>query len=272
MKGLFLTTAFTLIFFPLFCQNVGEGDKKDSIINYMDIQGNKQGKWTKNYKSGVKAYEATFKNNKLVGQYKRYFTSGSIMADIKYNETGDVGYAKIYYDTKVICGEGKYVNQNVKDSIWKFYGTDGALISEVSYKNGILDGPSKSFFRNGQVSELITYKDSLRDGLWRRFYEEGGTLMETMHVQSKRHGGFQVFYPNGILKIKGKYWKDLQVGKWVHYNNDGSVEKELEFVNGRLKNQDEVDTEFTKQLIEWDKLKGTIPEPSENSFFRNNNE
>lgn len=272
MKRCFLTGIAVIFVVSLFAQNVGEKGNQDSLINYTDIQGNKQGKWTKNYKSGKKAYEANFRNNKLVGEYKRWFASGQLMAHVKYNEQGDVGYAKIYYDTGVICGEGKYVNQNVKDSIWKFYGTDGKLMSEVSYKKGKLDGQSKSFFRNGKVSEVITYKDSVKEGLWRRYYEEGGTEMETMHVKGKRQGVFQVFYPKGNLKIKGRYFNDLPSDKWTYYNQDGSVEKELEYdKKGRLKNQDEVDAEFTKQVQEWDKLKGTIPEPNEKSFFKSGN-
>ena len=273
MRILLLLIFSCMLSYQAFNQNVGEKGNKDSLINYTDIQGNKQGKWTKNYKSGVKAYEATFVNNKLVGEYKRYFTTGTLMAHINYNKTGDEGYAKIFYDTGGICGEGKYIKQNVRDSIWKYYGTDGKLLSEVSYKSGKADGPSKSYFRNGKVSEIVTFKDSIRDGLWRRYYEEGGTEMETMHVKGKRHGVFNVFYYNGQIKIKGRYANDLPSGKWIFYNQDGTLEKELEYTDkGRLVNQDEVDAEFAKQVLEWDKLKGTIPEPSEKSFFKGGQE
>jgi len=251
-------------------QNIGQDGDRDSLINYIDIQGNKQGKWIKKYKTNQTAYEAYFVNNVLVGDYKRYYMNGKLMAHIVYNETGDTGACKMYYDNAILAAEGLYINVNVKHGTWKYYGVDGKLVSQNNYKAGIYDGEQISYYRNGNKSEVITYKDSIKHGVWRRYYEDRGNVqMETMHVNGKRDGLFHVFWDNGRLRIKGRYSNDSTVGTWIYYNEDGSIRREDEYVNGRRINQDELDLEFGKQVIEREKDKGKIPEPTEEIFYRN---
>ena len=93
----------------------------DTIINYTDINGNKQGHWEKKYQNGTIAYKAEFKNNKLVGEYTRYYQTGTIKAIIKYDITGNKGKAILYWDDGTKMATGNYINQNVKDSIWVYF-------------------------------------------------------------------------------------------------------------------------------------------------------
>ncbi|MCX7861999.1 MAG: toxin-antitoxin system YwqK family antitoxin [Bacteroidales bacterium] len=257
---------FTLFFASLNAQNVGQPGN-DSIINYTDIQGNKQGKWMKKYDKDRIAYIGYFKDNKLVGTYKRWYYSGALKTEIKYNSDGSVGYAKHYWDNGKMMAKGKYINQNVKDSTWEYYGIDGALMMKETFANGILHGLSLSYYRNGQVSRKVPYNNGKIHGIYKEYFENGITRIEIYYENGVRKGPIKVYYDDAKIYLDGYYVNDLPHGKWTVYFKDGSIEKELEYINGKLKNEDEVDREFAKKVLEWDKMKGKIPEPKEEDFF-----
>ena len=122
----------------LFSQNVGE--KGDSLVNYTDINGNKQGFWKKTYKNGRLAYTANFVNDKLIGEYKRFYSvTSKPMLEIIYDKEQS-GMAKLFWDTGKLMAFGKYINKNIKDSVWNFYGIDEKLMATVIYDKGIKNG------------------------------------------------------------------------------------------------------------------------------------
>lgn len=260
------------IFFWLFlvtvsAQNVGQPGN-DSIINYTDIQGNKQGKWMKKYKNGTIAYIGYFKNNMLVGTYKRWYTSGALMCEINYNYDGSVGYARLYWDNGKLMAKGKYINQNIKDSVWEYYGVDGKLMRRETFVKGVLNGDSYSFYRDGKPSCHATYKNGKLDGIYREFWEDNGQVRLEIHYKdSVRYGPLRVYYYNGKMYIDGNYYDDLPHGKWKIYKENGTLDRELEYIRGHLKDEEERDRAFAKQVLEWEKIKGKIPEPREEDFF-----
>ncbi len=268
MKNIALYILFIMMPFVLAAQNVGQ--KGDTVINYIDINGMKQGHWQKKYRNEKIAYDAYFKNDKLVGEYKRYYSNGQLSAYIVYDNEGNTGYAKMYWDNGKLMAEGKYVNSNVKDSIWRFYGIDEGLVAEVSYKKGIKDGPSINYFRNGNKSEIVKYKEGVKEGLWRQFYDDGNTRFETVYKNGKLNGIFHYFYKNGRLKYKGTYVNGLKHGKFYKYSTSGEITTELEYVKGLATNEDELGRQFAKEIEEADKHKDRYKEPTIEDVFKNN--
>ncbi len=45
----------------------------------------------------------------------------------------------------------------------------------------------------------------------------------------KAEGPWVSYYDNGMKKIEGQYKNGREVGKWVYYNEDGSVKETKEF-------------------------------------------
>ncbi len=268
MQKLLVLIIFVIIILPsVSAQNVGQKADTAKLINYTDIQGNRQGNWHRKFASGKTAFTGYFVSNKLIGDYKRYYESGTLKAYVKYNKTGSVGYANLYWDSSKKMADGKYINQNVKDSIWNYYGMDGVLKASESYKAGIKDGASKSYYPSGKQLMILTYKDGKKNGVWKTLYEDGIVRFETKHVNDKRDGSFNVYYENGRIYLKGKYKSDSPDGKWTTYNPDGTVLKEVEYINGHMVNEEKFDEEFKKQMKEWEGMKGKIPEPNEGSFY-----
>ncbi|MCF6242806.1 MAG: toxin-antitoxin system YwqK family antitoxin, partial [Bacteroidales bacterium] len=210
-------------------------------VNQVDEQGRKQGFWTKKYRNGVTAYEVTFKDDKPIGEYKRYHENGKLYAFLIYDDKGDWADAKLYDEDGELIGEGKYYGK-LKDGLWKYY-DKGAKVAEENFTMGKKNGQSKTYFRNGQMSEEKNWKDNVENGVWRQYYENGKKRLETKIDMGVRNSVYYVYYQNGRLKIRGQYKNDLMDGKWIYYDTDGKVLKEIVYHNGKAENEDELEKE-----------------------------
>jgi antitoxin component YwqK of YwqJK toxin-antitoxin module len=75
------------------------------------------------------------------------------------------------------------------------------------------------YFDNGRISEE-GYKI-------RQYYGDG--LSEWLQT-----GTFTNYYPNGNKRLEGEYdSKKRQIGKWVYYNEDGSIKEIEEYASGQ---------------------------------------
>ena len=93
--------------------------------------------------------------------------------------------------------------------------------------------------------------------------------METVYKMKKREGPFRVYFPTGKFYIEGNYKNDYRVGKWKFYDANGNITREVEYVNGVASDQVEIELELTKKMDEWEKNKGSIPEPSIDDVYGN---
>ncbi|NOY50542.1 MAG: toxin-antitoxin system YwqK family antitoxin [Chlorobi bacterium] len=202
-------------------------------FNQSDANGMKQGKWTKNYSNGVPRYEGQFKNDHPYGEFKYYYESGALKAITRFSTDGIVAHTRTFHENKQPMAEGKYIRQK-KDSIWLFYSdVDGKLISSETYKKGVLDGISKTYYPdNGNVAESTAYKNGLKEGEYRKYFPEGGIMTEGRYVNNELHGDFTLYFPNGKIQIKGKYNNGRQVGNWEYFDEDGNAVSEEEYKNG----------------------------------------
>jgi antitoxin component YwqK of YwqJK toxin-antitoxin module len=249
----------------LLAQNVGQ--KGDTLINYKDINGLKHGKWTKKYKNGKTAYNATFKKDKLIGPYQRFYMSGKLSMEVDYDQN-ESGFAKLYYDNGVLGAEGQYINRNVKDGLWKYYGVDGRLATTVEYKNGVLNGKEIKYWKNGNKLEQKTWTEGKMTGVWYRYYENGKDQLQAKMENGVRQGGFLMFHNTGRLYIKGKYHNDIRVGQWVFYDRDDKIIRDTEYKNGVASDQKEYNDKATQMVKEWEEMKGLIPDPNIDNMFK----
>ncbi len=269
IRGVYFVVVWVLMSNMVLAQNVGQ--KGDSLRNYKDINGNKQGYWEKKYKNGNVAYQATFKNNKLTGIYKRYYENGQLFALIQYPENPDsLAEVTYYWDDGKLLAKGHFIEQKLKEGLWEFYNTQEKKIAEINYKRGKLDGKKEIYYYNGKPSYKVTYKNGMKNGVEVRYYDNGEKETEQQVVNDKFEGKIYVYYPSGKFKIMGSYKNNLKDGKWSFYSSSGKIEHTIIYHHGVAENQDELDAKFTKQVEEWEKKKGKISEPSEEMFFKEN--
>ena len=201
--------------------------------NILDEQGRKQGKWTKEYPNGELRYEGQFKNDVPVGIFKHYDQSGNITANLEYFNEGNSVAARLYHLNGKIQAIGLYSKQQ-KDSLWRYYNEKELLVSEETYRSGKLNGPSKTFYKNGKIAERFIYLDGLKDGEWKQFYEDGQEMVKCLYINNQLQGHYIRYYQDGRKEFEGRYKNDLKDGIWKFYLPNGKVDYELEYDNGLL--------------------------------------
>ena len=139
----------------------------------------------------------------------------------------------MYHPNGKISAIGLYSKE--KDSLWKYFNEDEILVLEETYYSGMLSGPSRSYFLNGQVSEETLYKNDEKVGEWKQFYENGRILLVKCYYKNDQLNGQYIrYYPDGRREFFGRYKNDLKEGVWTYYLPDGGIDYELEYLNGKL--------------------------------------
>ena len=146
---------------PLFNMEVIPGTsnqiavKKDATGNILeegitDSKGLKNGTWvTYQGEGGYPAKIASYVNGKYNGPYVEFDGFGQILL------------------------RACYKNNQLHGNVAKF--TNGNLVQESNYKNGVLDGVYKEYSRSGGIQKEINYKEGKLDGPF-RYYDENGKI------------------------------------------------------------------------------------------------
>lgn len=105
--------------------------------------------------------------------------------------------------------------------LWsKCYKPDGTLCSEVENGTGTQVHWTPQGVRIWEL-ELVNFQ-RVRHTMWHR----NGQLSNTQTYTGGRvDGPFVSYYPSGVKRTEGAYSKGDLVGKWIRYNEDGSVSK-----------------------------------------------
>jgi antitoxin component YwqK of YwqJK toxin-antitoxin module len=118
----------------------------------------------------------------------------------------------------------------LKDEIKPFTGTchiyfhnTKILKEELNFTDGILHGQRVSYYKNGQVKKIGTYKAGRYDGTWTGYCKEGNKIFEVEYENDTLTGNFISWYNSGVIKEKGLYEKNAMVGEWVRYDESGMI-------------------------------------------------
>ncbi len=102
-------------------------------------------------------------------------------------------------------------NTTKKNGLVKTHRSNGKLLSEINYKNGVKHGLARSYYENGRVKNEITYKNGIKEGIAKLYYQEGGVNRETPYVNGARQGVLKKFRYNGEVSSEVTY-KDGMMG------------------------------------------------------------
>ena len=90
------------------------------------------------------------------------------------------------HDNGELKSEGNLKKGNLEDT-FKEYSESGQILTDVTYKNGILNGPYKEYFKylKGLVSEKGTYKNGKKDGPYTAFGLDSEVVWKGMYDNGK---------------------------------------------------------------------------------------
>ncbi len=129
----------------------------------------------------------TFKNGRLDGVFKTYFSNGNILAEISYREGMLDGRCVIYYPNGSLHNE-KHFKRGRLDGDFRAWDEDGALFFEIEYLDDIQHGLDRSYRKNG----IIEYEDLYVHGKMVRrktFDELGQFKYEQKYIDDEKKDG-----------------------------------------------------------------------------------
>ncbi|MBE9469381.1 MAG: hypothetical protein IMY72_13835 [Bacteroidetes bacterium] len=260
MKNLLLIILSIIFSISIEAQNVGQ--KGGVIKNYVDINGDKQGFWQKKHYNGKLKYEGAFKNNKPVGELKRYNDKGELISIQTFLEKNKQSSVTFYDKFGKVESTGFFYNKE-KDSVWSYYEKDSVLILQENFIKGQKNGLTTCYFQNGNVCEIANWKDGIKNGENKQYFLNGKLRMQKEYKNGISEGEFASYNDAGIKIIQGEYKNDYREGKWVFYDEKGKFKEEVNYEKGIADKQEELINNETIELNSFEKNKGKFKEPSE---------
>lgn len=251
MLKFILTIAVFLISFQGFSQSseTYEGE----TVNVRDAENKKQGTWVILSKEGKLEDKGEYVDNKKVGIWKGYYPSGKIKHEITYHKNRPDGFAKFYYEDGKISEQGIWkINKWVGE--YKYYHENGSLAYDWSYnESGRRTGEQKYYYDDGSLMIDGDWTDGKKKGILTEYYKDGSVKSEMNFVEGKVEVAsikeFEVAEKPSARKLAPKTQKIeasktksnnpgmfTQTGYYKTYNEFKKLDREGDFINGKLIN------------------------------------
>ena len=129
-------------------------------------------------------------------------------------------------------GKAKKESKSVSDTItvpdtgWtgiKQYRSGKLLVKEVTFKNGVREGPMKSFYQTGEVRQTFWYKNDLREDSAKWYYLEGQLFRSTPYKRDTIDGIQKQYYRSGRLKAKLGFSRGLRTTYLQEFTPEGKL-------------------------------------------------
>ncbi len=212
--------------------------------NAFNSSNKREGIWIRVYKSNPKVmyYKGTFKNGVPTGVFEFYNEKGLLKSTVNHIQDTTINdVVNFYADGKTLNSKGRYVGKKVgkewqrqKQGRWEFYDNEGRLIRFENYKDNLLNGESKVFFANGQVSHEMVYLNDKMEGPFTEYTVDGKVSKKGSYKNGIYDGNIVVNYESGKKKEEGKFVNGLRDGGWNFYLETGLPEQTIWFKNDKI--------------------------------------
>lgn len=209
-------------------------------INQIDATGKKQGYWEKMQPNGKPLYKGQFKDDKPVGEWKRYHDNGVVKAQISYPENSDTAAVILYNNIGNKVAEGYYVGKE-KAGHWNYF-DKGKKVSEENYVDGTKNGLARTYYPTGELYVETDYVDGVENGIYRAFFKSGEVYFECQMKDGKRDGYCQIYHSNGEMETEAFYKAGVREDIWNYYDEDGKLSYALIYKKGLIQNQSVLDS------------------------------
>jgi len=101
-------------------------------------------------------------------------------------------------------------------------GTDH-VVREVTFKNGVQHGLTKTFYVGGQVQQTFWYENGLREDSAKWYHPDGNLFRSTPVVRDTIHGTQIQYFKNGRVRAKLGYEKGHRTFFFEEYLSNGRL-------------------------------------------------
>jgi antitoxin component YwqK of YwqJK toxin-antitoxin module len=213
-KSFFTLSIIFLLLFAITANGQGK-------INQFDLNGKRTGVWKKYYTNKNIRYQGKFKAGKEIGIFKYYSAISSKHPIVikTFNANNTIATVKFYSVEGVLESTGEMQGKN-RIGKWLYFQPDGkTLMIEENYENGVLNGEFKSYYKTGQITEILNYKNGELHGNTKRYADNGALLDDLNYKEGKLQGLAKYYNIEGQLIYTGNYENDEKVGEWEYFEN-----------------------------------------------------
>ncbi len=184
------------------------------------------------YFTEIRATKTLIEPDRKNVKQKYFYEGGQLIGkgDYSYNANKLIlnGYWDFYNNENgLIKSKGSFGAPNDKEGEWLYYYDNGVLKEKTLYKNGLANGPSETFFSNGNKWYTVVYNEGKTNGLLTTYYYNGLLFKTTNYKNDKKDGVENEYNTSGYLAYKTIYANDEKEGMQTNYYDDGKVEAQL---------------------------------------------
>jgi len=103
----------------------------------------------------------------------------------------------------------------------KKYMSGNHITMETTFKNGVKDGLTSTYYPSGKLRGTMWYENGLREDSARWYFEEGQLFRATPYKRDTIDGIQQQYFRAGMLKARLGYKKGLRTFEFEEYDKDG---------------------------------------------------
>ncbi len=178
--------------------------------------------WKIYYENGQLSSLGEMENSNPLGLWTTYYENGQLSSKIKYL-SNNISYIEDVWD---IEGNHIVINGN---GLFESFSSTGQVLIQGNVKDGEKAGKWISYFDNGDIKEVGTYKSKVYKIInsWNSKGEQ---------IVKDGQGLYKTYFPNkeSIFET-GKIENGLREGIWeTHYESTGSMYSENNYIKGKL--------------------------------------
>lgn len=175
-------------------------------------------------RSGILIEEKEYRHDQLNGIHKLYDFHGHLSSNGKYRNGDPNGVFEEYYPNGIISS---VINYDVDIIPFQKYYPDGKIKVDGTMVEGHLFGSVKSYFPNGNIETIGSYNETGdKDGFWSIYFKNGKISEELTYNAGKLNGEHKIYTSSGFLTSKFVYM-DGVLKEITTYLPDHSIREKI---------------------------------------------
>ncbi|MDB5192024.1 MAG: tetratricopeptide repeat protein [Segetibacter sp.] len=210
-------------------KEVYNNGKQKSITNYVD--GEIEGDYKDFYDNGEMMTKAFYVKSKLEGKFEDFDRDGKLFSESNY-EKGRLRELKFFDKTGTVISNS--TSRNGSGNLVFFDGQGNKTSEGYFTKEGLRNGKTTYYYRNGKVSSTANFKEGVLKGEKISYYPNGQVSVKTAYEADEEIGFNISYHENGTIKHEGKVEEGYNDGIRVDYDELGNKASVTNYKNRDL--------------------------------------
>lgn len=173
------------------------------------------------------------KDGEKHGLIHTYFANGVLQTAAEYSKGVRNGWYLQCETNGVVLKEEHYRNGLLDGEVREYYTAKGVRIvkSVYSYMEGRYHGVCSEYNDMGKLVSQAKYKEGIKDGVSKWYFQNGNLAMEQNYSNGALDGIQKVYAQDGKLLSDGSFSDNKKSGLWKEYYPNGLLKEEGHYLD-----------------------------------------